>query len=291
MASRCSSAGNAAVLQFGHARQILRAARRVEVLARPLQFLLDVRGALHRGLLRLPHFLEIRVFLLQRLQGVFQRAQALARRLIGFLLERLALDLQLNDAPIELVERLGLRIDFHADQRTGLIDQVDGLVRQLPIRDVAMRQRRRRHDGRIGDLDAMMHFVALFQAAQDRDGVLHRRLIDQHLLEAPLERRVLLDVLAIFIERGGADAMQLAARQRGLQHVARVHGALGLAGAHHGVQFVDEQNDLAFLLGQIVEHRFQALLELAAKFRAGDERAHVERRECACCAGPPALRR
>jgi hypothetical protein len=100
---------------------------------------------------------------------------------------------------------------------------------------------------------------------------------DQHLLEAALERRVLLDVLAVLVERGRADAMQFAARQRGLQHVARIHGALGLAGADHGVQFVDEQDDLAFLLRQIVEHRLQALLEFAAKFRAGDERAHVER--------------
>ncbi len=282
---------NAAVLQFRHARQILRAARRIQVLARALQLLLDVRGALDRGLLRLPHLLEIRVFLFQRLQRVFQGAQALARRLVGFLLERLALDLQLNDAPVQFVERLGLGIDFHADQRSRLIDQIDGLVGQLPIRDVAMRQRRRRHDGRIRDFHAMMHFVALFQAAQDRDGVFHRRLIDHHLLEAPLERRVFLDVFAIFIERGGADAVQLAARQCGLQHIARVHRALGLAGAHHGVQFVDEQNDLAFLFGQIVENRFQALLELAAKFRTRDQRAHIERRECAYCAGPRAPRR
>ena len=81
-----------------------------------------------------------------------------------------------------------------------------------------------------------------------------RRLADEHLLEAALERRVLLDVLAVFVERGRADAMQLAARERGLEHVAGVHRAFGLAGADHGVQLVDEQDDLAFLLGEIVEH-------------------------------------
>ncbi len=140
-----------------------------------------------------------------------------------------------------------------------------------------MRQRRRRDDGRIGDLDAVMDFVALLESAQDGDGVFHRGLVHQHFLEAPLERRVLFDVLAVLIERGRADAMQLAARQRGLEHVAGVHGALGLAGAHHGVQFIDEQNHLAFLFRQIGEDRLQALLELAAKFRAGDQRAHVER--------------
>ena len=129
----------------------------------------------------------------------------------------------------------------------GLVDQVDGLVRQEAIGDVAMRQLGRRHDRRVGDLDAVVDFVALLQAAQNRDGVFDRRLVDQHLLEAPLERRVLLDVLAVFVERRGADAMQFAARQRGLQHVAGVHRALGLAGADHRVQFVDEHDRLALV--------------------------------------------
>ena len=210
-------------------------------------------------------------------QRLLQRRQALARGLVLLLLQRLLLDLELDDAPLEPVERLGLGVDLHADARGGLVDQVDRLVGQLAVGDVAVRQRRRGDDRRIGDLDAVVHLVALLQAAQDRDGVLDRRLIDQHLLEAPLQRRVLLDVLAVLVERGRADAMQLAARQRGLEHVAGIHGALGLAGAHHGVQLVDEQDDLAFLLGEIVEHGLQPLLELAAELRAGDQRAHVER--------------
>ena len=125
----------------------------------------------------------------------------------------------------------------------------------------------------------VVHFVALLQAAQDRDGVFHRRLVHQHFLEAALERGVLLDVLAVFVERGRAHAMQLAARERGLEHVAGVHGAFGLAGADHGVQLVDEQDDLAFLLGEIVEHALEALFEFAAELGARDQRAHVERED------------
>ena len=102
---------------------------------------------------------------------------------------------------------------------------------------------------------------------------------DEHFLEAALERGILLDVLAVFVERGGADAVQLAARERGLEHVAGVHGAFGLAGADDGVQLVDEQDDLAFLLREIVEHALEALLELAAELRACDQRAHVERED------------
>ena len=66
-----------------------------------------------------------------------------------------------------------------------------------------------------------------------------------HRLEAPLERGVLLDVLAVLVERGRADAAQLAARERGLQHVGRVHRAFGRAGADERVQLVDEEDDAA----------------------------------------------
>ena len=104
--------------------------------------------------------------------------------------------------------------------------------------------------------------------------------LDQHRLEAPLERGVLLDVLAVLVERGRADAVQLAARQRGLQHVGGVHRALGRAGADQRVQLVDEQDDLALGRRSIsVQHGLQALLELAAVLGAGDQRAHVEREQ------------
>ena len=57
---------------------------------------------------------------------------------------------------------------------------------------------------------------------------------------------VLLDVLAVLVERGRADQAQLAAGQHRLEHVAGVHGALAAgARADDGVQLVDEGDDLA----------------------------------------------
>ena len=65
-------------------------------------------------------------------------------------------------------------------------------------------------------------------------------LVDEHRLEAALEGGVLFDVLAVLVDGGGADHVQLAPGQHGLEHVAGVHGPLGGAGADHGVQLVDE---------------------------------------------------
>ena len=196
--------------------------------------------------------------------------------LVLLLLERGLLDLELHHAAGDLVELLGHRVDLGADHRARLVDQVDRLVGQEAVGDVAVRKRRRGDERGVLDPDAVVDLEALAQPAQDRDRVLDRRLVDQHRLEAALERGVLLDVPAVLVERGRADAVQLAAREHRLEHVAGVHRALGRAGADDGVQLVDEQQDPALAGLDLLQHRLQPLLELAAVLGARDQRAHVE---------------
>ncbi len=102
---------------------------------------------------------------------------------------------------------------------------------------------------------------------------------DEDRLEPARQRGVLFDMLAIFVQRGGADAMQFAARQRGFQQVGRIHRAVGLAGADQRVHLVDEQDDAALGRGDFLQHGFQPLLEFAAVFRARDQRAEIERQQ------------
>ena len=67
--------------------------------------------------------------------------------------------------------------------------------------------------------------------------------------------------------------------QRRLQQVGRVHRAAGGgAGADHGVDLVDEQ-DRARIVLDLLHHRLEPLLEVAAIARAGQQRAHVERED------------
>ncbi len=121
-----------------------------------------------------------------------------------------------------------------------------------------------------------MDLVTLTQPAQDADRVLDGGLVDLHRLETPFQRRVLLDVLAVFVQRGRADRVQLAAGEHRLEHVRGVERAFGGAGADDGVQLVDEEHDRAVRLGDFRQHGLQTILELAAILGAGDERAHVE---------------
>ena len=55
----------------------------------------------------------------------------------------------------------------------------------------------------------------------------------------PLQRRVLLNVLAVLVESGGTDALQLSACKRGLEDVGRVNGALSSSSANQGVDLVN----------------------------------------------------
>ena len=93
---------------------------------------------------------------------------------------------------------------------------------QEAVGDVAVREHRGGDERRVADADAVVRLVALLQPAQDRDRVRDGRLADDDRLEAALERGVLLDVLAVLVERRRADAAELAAGEHRLQQVAGV---------------------------------------------------------------------
>ena len=162
-----------------------------------------------------------------------------------------------------------------ADAAGGLVDEVDRLVRQVAVRDVADRQVGGGLDRLVGDRDLVVLLVALADPHEDVDRLLERRLLDHDRLEAPLEGRVALDVLAVLVERRRADALELAARQRRLEDVRGVDRALGRAGPDERVELVDEE-DRVVRVPELLDDLLEALLELAAVLRAGDERADVE---------------
>ena len=161
------------------------------------------------------------------------------------------------------------------DAAGGLVDEVDGLVREVAVGDVADGEVGRGAGSVVGDLDAVMALEALADAEEDLDGLLQGRLLDHDRLEAALEGGVLLDVLAELVEGRGADALQLAARQRRLEDVGGVDGALRGPGTHERVQLVDEEDGVVGA-AQLLDDLLEALLELAAVLGAGHQRADVQ---------------
>ncbi len=239
------------------------------LLARPDpvdQLLLSLPMGAHAG----DPLLEVRELLLEPLEPF-------ARCRVALLREGGLLDLELPDASFDLIDLDRHRVDLDAQAAGGLVDQIDGLVGEETSGHVAVREHGGRDERRVLDPDTMVDLVPLLQAAEDRDRVLHARLFDEDRLETSLERRVLLDVLSVFVQRGRTDRPELTARQHRLEHVAGVHRALRGARAHDGVQLVDERDDLPVGPGDLLQDRLEALLELASILRAREHRAQVQR--------------
>ncbi|CAI8181450.1 MAG: Uncharacterised protein [Prochlorococcus marinus str. MIT 9215] len=80
----------------------------------------------------------------------------------------------------------------------------------------------------------------------------------------------------MLIKGCGTDATQFTTGQHRLEQVACIHGAAAGTSADNGVNFIDEQHNLAIGGGDFFEHRFEALFEFTPIFCAGNQGAHIE---------------
>ena len=122
----------------------------------------------------------------------------------------------------------------------------------------------------------MVAFVLLFDSAQNGDGRFGVGLFDQNFLKTALQRFVFFEVLLELVKGCRTHAAKLAAGECGLQDVGCVHGAFAAAGSNQGVDFVDEQNEVALGGSHLLNYGLEALFEFPFVLGSGDERAHVE---------------
>ncbi len=192
-------------------------------------------------------------------------------------LDGLALNFQLADAALQLIQLFGHGVHLQLQLGGAFVDQVNGLVGQEAVGDVAVGKLYRGNDGGVLDAHAVMAFVAVFQPAQDGNGVFHRWLVTIHFLKAALKGLVFLKVLLVLVQRGCANRAELAAGKGGLQDIGGIHRAIATAArADERVDFIDEEDDFAVAFGHFFYHAFEALFKLAFVLRAGNELAHVE---------------
>src|SRR5919198_1523820 len=181
----------------------------------------------------------------------------------------------LGDLSLQVADTGGQRLLGQAHTRARFVHDIDRLIGEVAVGDVAVRQLHRLDDGLIGDLRPVMGLVALLQAAQDVDGFAHRGGLHDDGLEASLQRAVLLDVAPVFVQGRGPNDLHFTARQSRLQHVGGIYRALGGTCPDEGVQLVDEQDDVLRLL-DLLHDGLQAGFKLAPVFRAGDQGAKIE---------------
>ena len=175
-----------AVLQFGHFGKIALAGESLNLLAEAVHLLADLGAPLGCGLLGFPDFVQIGNFFLQTGDFFLDQLKTLLRSLVFFALDGFALDLQLDQAAVQLVHDLGFGVQLNLDFGRSLVDQINRLVGQKAVGDVAVAQFSRCDDSRVGDVHAVVHLVAFFQAAQDRHCRFHGWLAHQNFLKTAL---------------------------------------------------------------------------------------------------------
>src|SRR5258708_36467782 len=97
-----------------------------------------------------------------------------------------------------------------------MFDRVNGFVWQETSGDIPVRQLGGGYQRLVGDTHLVVRLVAVAQPAQDLDRIVYRGLRHEDRGKPALQRRVLLDILAILLDGGGADDVQLSAGLRGL---------------------------------------------------------------------------
>ena len=159
-----------------------------------------------------------------------------------------------------------------------LVEDVDRAVGQTVVAQVPRRQLRRGLERVVREANVVVGFVSRPEALQNAHGLGDRRLVDRDLLQPARERPILLDVLVFLVGRRAHHA-KLTGRENRLDQRGEVHRAAGRgAGADGRVDLVDEE-DRHRTLRERVNHRLEALLEVAAEPGAGEERRRVERED------------
>ncbi len=268
--------GDFAVLQFGGALEVALAGLLLGLEAEGFEVGFELGDAADGPAFGLPSGAEGLGLFADFGEFFLDDFEALAGGFVLLAFECGLLDFERCGLAFEVVDLGGDGADLVGQGGGGLIDQVDGLVGQETVGDVAVGEGGGGDDGGVLDAYLVVRLVALAQAAQDVDGVFDVGLANVDDLEAALERGVLLDVLAVFVERGCADATQTSASEGGLEHVAGVHGAFGRARSDQGVQLVDEEDDLAVGVFDLLEESFEAVFKFAAILGPGDHAGEVE---------------
>ena len=148
----------------------------------------------------------------------------------------------------------------------------------MTVSDVTVGQIGGSYECLIGNRDSVMGFVTIAQTLEDFNGVGNRRFLDLDRLETTLECRILLEVFAIFLGGRGTNGLQFATSQHRLEDRSSIDGTFGSTSTHQGVDFVDEQDDVATGL-DFFQDLLEAFFEVTAITTTSNKCTKVQRVE------------
>ena len=271
--------GKIGVFQSGRLLIFITQLRVFDLSVKLLDLSLEVFNFVHAVFLCFPARFGLVEAVFQIGQFLGDLFQAFTAEPVIFLFERHLLNFELHDPAAHIVQFRRHGIDFCTDQGAGFIHKVDGLVREKTVADIAIGQSRRGNKCAVMDPDAVVDLITFLQSAQDGNRVLHCRLIHLDRLEPSLQSRIFLNVLAVFVQGRGPDAVELSPCQHRLEKVPGIHTAFRPARADNGMQFIDEKDDPAFTAADLLQDRLQPFFKLPSVLCACNQCAHVQRKD------------
>ena len=145
----------------------------------------------------------------------------------------------------------------------GLIKDINCLVWQEAVLDIAARKHNGSLDSSLGVVDVVVLLVAVLKTVNNRNSVVVVWLADVDRLETPLKCSVLLDMFTVLFCRSCADDLDFSTRQWWLKDGCGIDGAFCRAGTNDGMNLVDEEDVILGFL-QLSNNLLHAVLKLTA---------------------------
>ena len=166
----------------------------------------------HRGGRNLFQRLDVRR---QLAQAAADSGKALKIRILRIVIEHFELQLVVVPLLFQLCQ-LGNLLAAQVHIRTGLVQKVNSLIGQKPVRNIALRKNHALPGNFRGNGNPMELGIGLGDTLQNLTGLLDGGLRHGNRLEPALQSGVLLDILAVLIKGGRAYDLNFSPGQRGL---------------------------------------------------------------------------
>mmetsp|Transcript_9273 Transcript_9273/g.18422 ORF Transcript_9273/g.18422 Transcript_9273/m.18422 type:complete len:435 (-) Transcript_9273:265-1569(-) len=162
-----------------------------------------------------------------------------------------------------------------SNPRSSLIHQINSLIWQETVRNVLRGVLGCSHEGFISVTELVVGLITLSESQHDLEGLIHCWFWNNNWLETTLKSRILLNMLAILIQCGGSNALQLTSGQSWLENIGGINSSFSGSRSNESVNLINHKNNIIILLDLI--HQFlQSFLKLSSVLGSCYKQTHIQ---------------
>ena len=156
-----------------------------------------------------------------------------------------------------------------------LIQQVDGLIRQVQVRKIPDGQPHCLPHGLFRDPQSVVAFQAGLQRPENFQRRLPIRLLHAYRAKSPLQGGILFNIFPVLLPGSGSHHLQLSPAQGRFQNIGGINGPLRRAGPDNGMHFVHKENHVP-AAPDLRQHIPQPLLKFPPVLGTRHQACHIQ---------------